>query len=53
MKYKILMASSDINCNNFCSIFLENKKIYEIEKTTTGLGTLNRYFNVRYYTWLY
>ena len=43
MGYKILIASSDINYNNFCSIFLENKKIYEIEKTTTGLDTLNRY----------
>lgn len=43
MEYKILIASSDINYNNFCSIFLENKKIYKIEKTTTGLDTLNRY----------
>lgn len=46
MEYKILIASSDINYNNFCSIFLENKKIYEIEKTTTGLDTLNRYLKI-------
>ncbi len=42
MKYKILMASSDINYNNFCCTFL----IYEIEKSTTGLDTLNKYLKI-------
>lgn len=47
MIYKILIASSDKNYNNFCSTFLENEKNYEIEKTTTGLDTLNKYLEIK------
>ena len=47
MIYKILIASSDTNYNDFYSTFLENEKNYEIEKATTGLDTLNKYIETK------